>query len=193
MTAASDTADRILDVAERLVQVRGFNGFSFTDLAAAVRIRKPSVHHHFATKAVLGERLIDRYTERFDVVLEAIERDEPRAARRLARYAAIFAEVLRDEGRFCMCGMLAAELATLPDGMRASVRTFFTHNETWLARVLELGRKQHELAFKGPPRQLAARLLSGLEGAMLVARAFGDPTRFESQARALLATLQPSA
>ena len=29
----NDTATRILDVAERLVQVRGFNGFSYADVA----------------------------------------------------------------------------------------------------------------------------------------------------------------
>ena len=29
----TDTADRILDLAERLVQTRGFNGFSYADVA----------------------------------------------------------------------------------------------------------------------------------------------------------------
>ena len=31
---ASDQAQRILDVAERLVQSRGFNGFSYADVAS---------------------------------------------------------------------------------------------------------------------------------------------------------------
>ncbi|MGZ6077264.1 MAG: TetR/AcrR family transcriptional regulator, partial [Myxococcaceae bacterium] len=34
------TPQRILDVAERLIQTRGFNGFSYADVAADVGITK---------------------------------------------------------------------------------------------------------------------------------------------------------
>ena len=52
------TAGRILDVAERLVQLRGFNGFSYADVAAELGITKASLHYHFPGKAELGEALI---------------------------------------------------------------------------------------------------------------------------------------
>jgi TetR/AcrR family transcriptional repressor of nem operon len=48
-----------LDIAEQLVQTRGFNGFSYADIAAEIGISKASLHYHFPTKAMLGERLID--------------------------------------------------------------------------------------------------------------------------------------
>ena len=35
-TASADTPQRMLDIAERLVQTRGFNGFSYADIAAAL-------------------------------------------------------------------------------------------------------------------------------------------------------------
>ncbi|MBV8574602.1 MAG: helix-turn-helix transcriptional regulator, partial [Acetobacteraceae bacterium] len=59
--SSSDTATRILDVAERLVQTRGFNAFSYADIAQALRVTKASLHYHFPTKGKLGERLIERY------------------------------------------------------------------------------------------------------------------------------------
>jgi len=46
-----------------LVQTRGFNGFSYGDIADALRLTKASLHYHFSTKAKLGERLIERYAE----------------------------------------------------------------------------------------------------------------------------------
>jgi hypothetical protein len=52
------TAARILDVAERLAQVRGFNGFSYADIAAELGITKAALHYHFASKADLGEALM---------------------------------------------------------------------------------------------------------------------------------------
>ena len=68
---AADTASRILDVAERLVQTRGFNGFSYADIAAELKISKPSLHYHFPSKAALGEALIGRYAARFTEALQA--------------------------------------------------------------------------------------------------------------------------
>ena len=35
MAGTADTPQRILDLAERLVQTRGFNGFSYADIAGA--------------------------------------------------------------------------------------------------------------------------------------------------------------
>src|ERR1700689_3559452 len=40
----ANTRSRILDVGERLVQVRGFNGFSYADVAAELSVTKPSPH-----------------------------------------------------------------------------------------------------------------------------------------------------
>ena len=55
-----DTAARILDVAERLVQTRGFNGFSYADVASELDVTKASLHYHFPGKAELGQALIAR-------------------------------------------------------------------------------------------------------------------------------------
>src|SRR2546421_262559 len=60
LEAADDagTAGRILDVAERLVQLRGFNGFSYGDVASELKVTRASLHYHFHGKAELGQALI---------------------------------------------------------------------------------------------------------------------------------------
>src|ERR1700722_7592562 len=65
----SETASAILDIAERLVQCRGFNGFSYADIAAELGITKASLHYHFPGKAELGDSPITRYAARFAVPL----------------------------------------------------------------------------------------------------------------------------
>jgi TetR/AcrR family transcriptional repressor of nem operon len=181
------TAARILEVAERLVQVSGFNGFSYADVAAELGITKASLHYHFPGKAELGEALIDRYAERFAEALAGIDAGAGSAKAKLEAYAGLYGGVLRAE-RMCLCGMLAAEYATLPTRMRAAVLRFFDANEAWLARVLEQGRADGSLRFAGTPAQAAQAIVGGLEGAMLVARPYGDPKRFETSARQLLAS-----
>jgi TetR/AcrR family transcriptional regulator, transcriptional repressor for nem operon len=187
-----DTASQILDFAERLVQVRGFNGFSYADVASELNISKASLHYHFPGKAELGEALIERYAARFADALEAIDSGGGDAPAKLEAYASIYAEVLRDR-RMCLCGMLAAEYDTLPKPMGAAIIRFFDENEAWLTRVLEQGREERSLQLNGSARGEAQTIVSGLEGALLVARPLGDVARFEAAATRLLTSLASAA
>jgi TetR/AcrR family transcriptional repressor of nem operon len=185
---AADTAQRILDVAERLVQTRGFNGFSYADIAETLRVTKASLHYHFPSKAELGRRLIERYESTFLAALRAIEEGGAAPREQLKRYAQIYADVLRDD-RMCLCGMLASDYATLPKAMKEEVRHFFDENEQWLAAVLERGRKDGSLGFQGAALELARVLVGSLEGAMMLARSYGDASRFDTAAERLIASL----
>jgi TetR/AcrR family transcriptional regulator, transcriptional repressor for nem operon len=182
------TASRILDVAERLVQVRGFNGFSYADIAAELNITKAALHYHFAGKADLGEALIARYTGRFAEALARLDERDADADAKLDGYAGLYLQVLRNR-TMCLCGVLAAEYQTLPPPMREAVIGFFDQNETWLQRVLEQGRADGSLTFAGSARDTARMIVSGLEGAMLIARSYGDLDRFRAAAANLLAGL----
>src|SRR5471030_1051276 len=131
-----DTATMILDVAERLVQNSGFNGFSYADAAGELGITKAALHYHFASKSELGEALIVRYAARFAAALTAVDDDIADSPAKLVAYADLYRDVLRDH-RMCLCGMLAAEYQTLPKPMQAAVVRFFDDNEVWLAAVLD--------------------------------------------------------
>jgi len=188
----ADTRSAILDTSERLVQVRGFNGFSYGDVAGELAITKAALHYHFPSKADLGEALITRYAERFAAALAAIDADGGAAPAKLDAYADLYAAVLREE-RMCLCGMLAAEYQTLPDPIRVAVIDFLDANEVWLARVLESGRDAGTLHFAGSAADTGQSIVSGLEGALLVARPYGGVERFETAARRLLAGLTGTA
>jgi TetR/AcrR family transcriptional regulator, transcriptional repressor for nem operon len=187
-----DTASRILDVAERLVQSRGFNAFSYADVASELAVTKASLHYHYPGKAELGEALIARYAQRFGEALTAIDAQGGDAAARLAAYAAIYGDVLRSE-RMCLCGMLAADYETLPPPMQEAVIRFFDENTAWLAGVIEQGVQEGTLRPSGSPEEAAQALLGGLEGAMLVARPYDDVQRFEAAAAGLLSVLAATA
>ena len=183
-----DTRSRILDIAERLVQIRGYNGFSYADIASELGITKASLHYHFAGKAELGDALIERYATRFAEALDAIDEGAVGSPAKLDAYTDIYAGVLRDR-RMCLCGMLAAEYDTLPEAMRAAIIRFFDSNEAWLTRVLEQGEEEGALRLTGSATEAAQTIVSSLEGAMLIARPYGDVDRFEAAATRLMASL----
>jgi TetR/AcrR family transcriptional repressor of nem operon len=182
------TVTRILDVAEGLVQARGFNGFSYADIAAEVGTSKAALHYHFAGKADLGLALITRYAGRFTESLASIDAVDATPANRLAEYARLYDQVLRQH-RMCLCGMLAAEYQTLPEPMKEAVTSFFDANENWLEKVLEEGRQDGSLCFARTPLDTARVVIACLEGAMLVARPYGDIERFQSVVVGLLGGL----
>lgn len=185
----ADTPTRILDVAERMVQRRGFNGFSYADVASELNVTRASLHYHFAGKAELGEALVERYASGFAGALAEVDRRVADAPAKLAAYAELYADVLRRE-RMCLCGMLAAEYETLPQPMRDSVIRFFEDNEVWVQRVLEQGERERTLELDGAAGEVARAIVSALEGAMLVSRPTGDIERFRATVDRLLAGLR---
>ena len=188
MATVPDTPTRILDIAERLVQTRGFNGFSYADIAEAMNVTKASLHYHFRGKADLGKRLIERYEQNFLAALAKIDAQTDDSGEKLRRYAAIYGSVLKDD-RMCLCGMLAAEFGTLPDAMRVEMRHFFDVNESWLAGVLREGKREKKLKFAGSAADAAQALIGSLEGAMMIARSYRDPARFKMVSERILAEL----
>ena len=178
----------ILDVAERLVQTRGFNRFSYADIAREVGVTKPALHYHFPSKTDLGVAIIGRYHERFTSALAGLEGAGIGPLEALARYIGLYRDVLRRD-RLCLCGMLAAESETLPEAMRSAIVRFFDDNVAWLTNTLLAGKQARVLRFYAPAAQEAATLLSSLEGAMLIARLRHDPDSFDATSERLVATL----
>jgi TetR/AcrR family transcriptional regulator, transcriptional repressor for nem operon len=181
MCAYPTTADQIVEVATAVVQTGGYNSFSYADIADAVGIRKASIHHHFPAKSDLGQEVARRYRQQFAGALDDIELKTDDVVLRLERYADLYARQLSHHGRMCLCGMLAAEYATLPAGVQEEVRGFFDEQREWLARTLSGERRPHTEA-----RRLADAFLAGLEGALLVSRTDGSTARFRGIARVLI-------
>ena len=185
------TATRVMDVAEALIQQRGYGGFSFDDLAQAVGIRKPSVHHHFRTKADLVAALAHRYTERFESALAAIDvaRRDPMA--RLKAYVRLFATTYAQDGRLCVCGMLGAEVDALPGEVADAVAGFFRLNLDWLAAAFRDAQQGGQVTTTQRAEPLAELMLSALEGAMVVGRGSRSGEGPAAVGKHLLVSLAP--
>ena len=81
-----DTRRELLDLAETLVRTRGYNGFSYRDLAEQIGIKTASIHYHFPTKGDLGEALIENEREVFARNLAQLDAAEKDPRRRLERF-----------------------------------------------------------------------------------------------------------
>ena len=91
----TSAAQRILDIAEQLAQTRGFNGFSYADIAQELLVTKASLHYHFPSKAALGRALIERYHLVFAQALAAIDQQTRKPREKLRRYVGLYDSVMR--------------------------------------------------------------------------------------------------
>ena len=176
--------------AERLVQQRGFNGFSYADIAAELGITKASLHYHFASKADLG-RGADRPLHR---ALRAARsrRSTPSAGRAGEARTPTPASTptVLSERAHVPVRHARRRVQTLPEPMRDAVIALLRANEAWLARVLEAGRGDGTLRFTGYARGGRAERSSARSRARCSSRApTAASSGFETTARRLLAGL----
>lgn len=190
-TKEPSTKEQIMDVTQFLVQTRGYNAFSYADISKQVNIRKAAIHYYFPKKSDLGKALVARYREMFLKQLTLIDQGKGSVRYKLERYIELYFDVLQD-GKMCLCGMLAAEITTLPTEIVEELNQFFDENEAWLNKLLEQGRETKTICFGGTTKDSTQFLIAGLEGAMLMARFYADATRFQSVAHRLLSVISKS-
>ena len=181
------TAGQIVDEARNLIMTRGYNGFSYADIAAAIGIRKASIHHHFPGKSDLARAVVEHSRRLIRAQVDQLAAAEPDAREQLSAYSGYWERCILDNSApFCVAAMLAAELPSLPEDLARAVRMHFAELTSWLSQLLALGVRQGSVSLVRSPADEADAFLSAIYGAMLSARAFGDPTRFAAITETLL-------
>jgi TetR/AcrR family transcriptional repressor of nem operon len=175
MNNTSSTAEDILASARSLIVSGGYNGFSYADIADMVGIRKPSIHHHFPSKAQLVTALVAAYRKEAEAGIANLERALPGPLEQLRAYIGYWKSCIGDASApFCICALLANELPVLPQEVALEVRAYFRYLSGWLASVFERGAAQGVIALAETPRVEAEAFMATVHGAMLSARAYGD-------------------
>lgn len=191
MSAVTSTADAILRSARASIIAGGYHSFSYADIAAVVGIRKPSIHHHFPTKADLVRELVRQYRVEAQAGLAAIEAQVDSPLEQLRAYTGYWESCIGDpESGYCLCALLATQIPALPDEIVAEVREYFRALSAWLSGVLESGVHQGIFTLEGEPHAEAEALMAAVHGAMLAARAYGDPQAFTTIVRPAIHRLQ---
>ncbi|WP_158807496.1 TetR/AcrR family transcriptional regulator [Beijerinckia sp. L45] len=185
-----DTRGELLFEAEILIRGRGYSGFSYADLASAVGIRKASIHHHFPTKTDLAMALIAAYGERYDTALARIEAQSTLALARVEAYGDLYLDGV-EQGLGCLCAVMAAELVSLPDPLRAAIAAFFAKHIAWLETTLQEGCANGSIRPSIDPAAHARMIVATLEGALMMERVLAGASGFRSVLAALRDGLAP--
>ena len=179
------TRTQIIQHAERLVQERGCNGFSYRDLAALIGIKTSSIHYYFPSKDDLLLAIAQQYHTHWYAAMQNIDTSLS-ADVKLRAYVDAHQRAFRNSERICLASALAADVATLPAGVRKSVQDFYRANEDWLTQALEQGVREGSLRVPGDTRTTARATFAALQGSLISARLFKNGERVADLLRAAL-------
>jgi TetR/AcrR family transcriptional repressor of nem operon len=153
----------------------GYSNFSFRELAAEVGIKSASVHYYFRTKGDLGAEIARQYTDNFLLMLGKPNDIVKSGGNPLNAYINQFRLALINDKKMCLCGILGAESNGLPNEVRHETKVFFQRTIDWLEQAYEIIGSNG----KDDAKRNAVKMLSVLEGAMLMSIALDDNKIFE--------------
>jgi len=172
--------DKIIEAAAGLFHKRGFQPTSLDEILEESGVCRSNFYYHFRSKDDLGFAVLALREGRFDADVIPVLRDETLTARgRIERLFAIIGESLTAETcrNGCPFGNLAAELNGIHPEFRVRLNAFFRKWEQAIEQCLEEGIARGEFGADLNPYQVAMALVSQIEGAMLLMKAYGcgDP------------------
>jgi TetR/AcrR family transcriptional regulator, transcriptional repressor for nem operon len=174
-----NTQEKLIESARYLIQTRGYNGFSYADVAEEVQLRKASIHHYFPAKSDLARAVVEQSRGVIDAQARMLADGDFDPQQLLLFYTSYWEKCIADAtAPFCVAGMLAAEMPTLPDDLAQAVRAHFQSLSHWLETVLSKGAQLGVFQLRYSVQREAEAFMSTVYGAMLIARAYGNARTF---------------
>lgn len=173
MVKIENSKRTIMNMAEALLQEKGFNGFSYAHISSELGVKNAAIHYHFPTKEDLGRAVVKRYRDRFQLWINNSRVKDLSPEKKLDWFFSIYTDMRADKGKVCLVGSMEAEFNSIPAGLQAEVEALHRELLAWLQSTLAEGREAGVFHFNGEPSNKAALILSSLQGALQMARALG--------------------
>jgi AcrR family transcriptional regulator len=168
---ASDTRDRILSVAARLFEARGFEGTAVAAILREADVNSGSLYHFFPSKEILLVAVLQKYLAVLEpALLVAADRAADDPVEKIFALLELYRGrlLVSEYSRGCPVGDLSLEIAGRLPEARHLVDAYF---EAWTARVAGwLEAAGDRLPRDTDRRALATHVLSVLQGGIMQAR-----------------------
>ena len=169
-----NTRQKILDVAQRLIQTRSFHGFSFQDIADEVGVRKASLYHYFDSKDAIALAVLADATNWVNARMEKTVGQEP--GQRLEAYIDMFRVIHGKGERMCPGGSFGSVFGAVSSPLQTALYRFTQMHFDWLESIVREGVERGQFRIGDQrPRDVAKQIMANVQGALLTGRLISDP------------------
>jgi TetR/AcrR family transcriptional repressor of nem operon len=183
--------EKLLSEGLRVVHERGYAA-SVRDIVEAAGVPQGSFTNHFVSKEAFGLEIVDLYYAAFNAEVAATLRsDALPPLRRLRRWFQDTLDSLKrdDMRRGCLYGNMSAEASEHSELIRTRIAGIFRGNQETVAYCLRAAVEAGELRRGIDVRDTAGFIISGFEGAILIAKAQRSPEPIERFVRVLFSSV----
>jgi TetR/AcrR family transcriptional repressor of nem operon len=184
--------EKILTEGLRVVHERGFAGASVRDIVQAAGVPQGSFTNHFASKEAFGLEVLDLYFARgCELMRETLRNDALPPLQRLGAYIDATKDRLNKNGMRsgCLYGNFTAEASDHSEILRQRLVEIFAEVEAAVAYCLRAAKAAGELSPSLDCDEIAAFIVSSLQGANLLAKAERSPVPVERFKQILFSTV----
>jgi TetR/AcrR family transcriptional regulator, transcriptional repressor for nem operon len=185
MGRTSDARQKILEVAQRLIEQRGYSSLGVAEICTAAGVPKGSFYYFFESKAALAHAVLDEQWQGQRRQWEEILAGGEDPLIRLRRLIESVEEMLRT-GRAncgtitgCMFGNLTLELSNQAESIRVRLQEIFDVQVQMVRKVIDeaLERGQARVA---DSEEAARALVAQLEGQAMFAKLYNSVGRMDA-------------
>ena len=184
--------EKILTEGLKVVHQRGFASASVRDIVQAAGVPQGSFTNHFASKEAFGLEIIDLYVTRGCALIdETLRNDNLPPLQRLEAYIDANRNGSGDESmrNGCLLGNFAAESGNQCEAFRNRLTEVFTEVQTAVAYCLQAAVNVGDLPKNFDCEETAGFIVSSLQGASLLAKAYRSPAPIDRFKRILFAKI----
>lgn len=165
-----NTRDIIIELADELIRLKGYNAFSYSDISKQLNVRNAAIHYHFPTKPDLALAVVQFHAKGFEKFTEkAAEKDALQAIRLFLN----FYSSIQISGKICIIGAYATDWHSMNEETRAELKVFTEMVIQWISETLRRGKKEKVLTFKGNSHAKALSILTNIFASAQLARITG--------------------
>jgi TetR/AcrR family transcriptional regulator, transcriptional repressor for nem operon len=164
---STNRKQELIQSAIGMISERGYDSFSFADLARVSGITKASIHHHFVTKEAMGLAVLGCLESMMQAQIERLQTlSAADAMTDIIKQATLFPW----HARICTLTSLHAEYNVLPDQLQQRLQAISTLEEQSLAELLQRYSDESGTPLNLPVTTAARVLISAAKGALLYGR-----------------------
>lgn len=166
-----NTRTDIVNLAEKLIRTKGYNGFSYKDISAPLNIKNAAIHYHFPIKCDLGVAVVNRNRKSFAAAIEKWSKESPDV--QLLKFIKIY-EDSNASNMVCFMGAFGSSYDSLPPELQAVLTTSGTEIRQWLNQLLKKGLEQDVFKFSGDIECQADSIISALLASLILSKVTGQ-------------------
>jgi TetR/AcrR family transcriptional repressor of nem operon len=188
--------ERLLRQGMKLFYEQGFHGTTVDAILASAGVPKGSFYHHFGSKDVFGQAVLDRYMQ-FQLELFgkwAVKKNLSTSAK-LVGYFKEISQIFVKSGyqRACLVGKFSTEVAAASDSFREQLGTQMQLWKSGIVELLAAGQVAGDVRQDRSAEELADAVLSLIQGSLVIALSTRDKHTLASVGATIKSVVEPSA